>query len=126
MDRDQNSKTVPTRLEEKGNKKKDPVVYALDGPSRCDGCDRRLADNDIVKLENQKDERQAFCLSCAGLEDLAVLGKGNAALTRLSRKYSSRCFVIVKWSDAWKCYERYGLLVEKQALQQAQKEAALG
>lgn len=107
------------------DKKKDPVVYALSRPSRCYGCDNRLLENDIVKLDNQNDERQVSCRDCAGLSELAVLPVGNAAVTRLAKKYSGRRFVIVKWSDTWKCYERQGLLVEKQALERAQKEATL-
>jgi hypothetical protein len=103
----------------------DSTVYALSRTSRCHGCDRRLPADELVKLENKADERQVHCLVCAGLSDLALLRKGNAALTRLVKKYSATCFVVVKWSDAWKCYERYGLLVEKQALAQAQKQSTL-
>jgi hypothetical protein len=105
--------------------KKDPLVYALARPSRCYGCDRKLVENDIIQIAPKNDEREVFCLACVGLAHLAVLSGGNAAVTRLAKKYSSLRFVIVKWSDTWKCYERQGLLVEKQALERAQKEASL-
>lgn len=108
-----------------GKKKKEPVVYALAKPSRCYGCDRKLLVNEIVRLDRETEDCQVFCLECAGLSKLVALEGGNAILTRLAKKYSTVCYVIVKWSDLWKCYERKGLLVEEAALQQAKKEAIL-
>jgi hypothetical protein len=120
MDAKDNNQEGGARL-----KKKDPLVYALARPSRCYACDRKLAQNEIIQIVPKGDEREVFCLGCAGLCHLEVLPSGDAAVTRLARKYSGVRFVIVKWSDTWKCYERQGLLVEKQALERAQKEASL-
>jgi hypothetical protein len=107
------------------SKKKDPVVYALSRPSRCYGCDKRMIVDEIVKLDEKEDEKEVYCCNCAGLADLTLLASGNATVTRLAKKYSQIRFVVVKWSDTWKCYERQGLLVEKQALERAQKESNL-
>jgi len=116
---------MPGEDTNKASNKKEPLVYALSRASRCFGCDLRLLENEIIQLKNEKDDREVYCRKCSGLEGLEVLLSGNATVTRLAKKYSSIKFVIVKWSDTWKCYERKGLLVEKQALERAQKEAAL-
>jgi hypothetical protein len=105
------------------NKAKDPIVYALSKPSRCFGCDLRLLENSIVKLQNTDNDREVLCRICAELETLEVLPSGNAAITRLAKKYSKTRFVIVKWSETWKCYERQGLLLEPQAIDRAEQES---
>jgi hypothetical protein len=61
-------------------------------------------------------------LSCADLDHLLYLPAGSAALTRRSRKYSTLVAVVLRWSRARKRYERQGLLVEEQALEQAEQE----
>lgn len=99
------------------------MLFALTNPARCYNCDRRLLKDEIAKVENEKDDRDVNCLRCAGLEQLAFLASGNATLTRLAKKYSKQLYVVVKWSETWKCYERQGLLVEEEALERAQKEA---
>lgn len=77
-----------------------------------------------MQLANKsEDEREVFCRKCAGLEEMEVLRSGNAQITRLAKKYSSRHFVVLKWSELWKTYERQGLLVETDALKQAREEA---
>lgn len=103
--------------------RKDPVVYELSKPSRCFNCDARLAAGDIVKLKDKDEEREVLCFQCAGLEGLERLPSGNATLTRLGSKYSSVRFVIMRWSELWKCYERQGLLLERPALERARQEA---
>lgn len=100
------------------------AVFALSRPSRCYGCDAKLLADEIVKLnEKDNDETEVFCRKCAGLADLEILRSGNAQVTRLAKKYSKRHFVIMKWSEIWKAYERQGLLVEPDALKQAKQEA---
>lgn len=47
---------------------------------------------------------------------------GNAALTRRSRKLSRLSAVVLKWSRAREQYERQGVLVENEALEQAERE----
>lgn len=103
-------------------KSKDPSVFALSRPSRCFGCDKKLPVDEIVKLEQKDDDNEVYCLTCAKLDHLQILRSGNAKITRLAKKYSQSRFLIMKWSDAWKCYERQGLLVEAAALERARKE----
>ncbi len=103
--------------------KYEQLVISLSRPSRCHGCDTKLTPGAIVQLKKTPDEREALCRQCAGLDALEVLLAGNARITRLAKKYSSVCHVIVKWSDAWKCYERIGLLVESQAVAKARRQA---
>jgi len=62
------------------------------------------------------------CLRCVGLDDLEFLSAGNALLTRRVRAKSDRHAVVVRFSKTRRCYERQGLLVEPQALAQAQRE----
>lgn len=98
------------------------VVYSLSRASRCHNCDKKMNVGEIVKLETGKDETEALCGACAQLDALEMIGKGNAKVTRLATKYSTTSFVVLKWSELWKSYERVGTLVEKQALVQAMKE----
>jgi hypothetical protein len=67
-------------------------------------------------------EKGALCLACADLDHLEFLPSGDAALTRRAKKYSGLHAVVLKWSRARKRYERQGLLVEEDALQQAEQE----
>lgn len=92
-------------------------------PSRCHNCDARLESGAIVRLEARGDDEEVRCLKCAGLSAFAAVYSGNAALTRLASKYSPVRYVIMQWSELWKCYERKGVLVERQALEKAQAEA---
>ena len=63
-----------------------------------------------------------LCMKCADLDHLVYVPRGNAALTRRSRKYSNLSAVVVRFSRARKRYERQGLLVEASALEQAEEE----
>jgi len=56
------------------------------------------------------------------MDHLVFLPSGNATLTRRARKYSVLSAVVLKWSRARKRYERQGLLVEAEALEQAEKD----
>ena len=104
-------------------KKSDPAVFALSRSSRCYGCDRKLEAGEIIDVKNKETDKEVFCLKCAGLGDLEILLSGNQKITRLASKYSTRRFVIMKWSDTWKCYERQGILVEAQAIDKAEAES---
>ena len=104
----------------------EPLVYALYRVSRCHGCDRKLEKGEIVRLEQGLEEQRAFCSKCAGLEGLEILPSGNAKITRLVKKYSQKCFIVMRWSEVWKTYERQGLYVEPQAIAQARSELASG
>jgi hypothetical protein len=70
------------------------------------------------------EDRGALCLTCADLDHLILLPSGEAALARRSRKHSKLSAVVLKWSRARKRYERQGLLVESEGLEQAEEECA--
>jgi hypothetical protein len=65
-----------------------------------------------------------LCLTCAGLDDLEYLPRGDAAVTRRARRHSERSAVVVRFSRARKRYERQGVLVEAAALERAEAESA--
>jgi hypothetical protein len=62
------------------------------------------------------------CLRCVGLEDLEFLPAGDALLTRRAKAKSARSAVVVRFSRTRRRYERQGLLVEPQALTDAQRD----
>ncbi len=61
-----------------------------------------------------------LCLTCADLDHLVYLPRGDTALTRRARKHSALSAVVVRFSRARKRYERQGVLVEESALEQAE------
>ncbi len=61
------------------------------------------------------------CLRCADLDHLVFLPAGDAALTRRAKKTSRLSAVVVRFSRARRRYERQGLLVEDQALAEAEQ-----
>jgi hypothetical protein len=61
-----------------------------------------------------------LCLDCADLGHLVFLHSGDSALTRRARKASGLAAVVVRFSRSRGHYERQGLLVEEQALAQAE------
>jgi hypothetical protein len=61
-----------------------------------------------------------LCLGCADLDHLVYLPAGDATLTRRARKASNLSAVVVRFSRARKRYERKGVLVEDEALQEAE------
>jgi hypothetical protein len=61
-------------------------------------------------------------MTCADLDHLVFLPRGDAALTRRAKKSSSLSAVVVRFSRARGRYERQGILVEDQALERAEVE----
>lgn len=107
----------------------DQVVYELSRTARCFNCDQKLNIGDLVRIVlgessqySDEKEREVRCLKCSGLRDMELVKPGNAKLTRLAKKYSKESFVIMKWSDLWKTYERRGILAEKAAVVKASAE----
>lgn len=100
-------------------------VYSLTRPSRCHSCDKRLMPGDIVKLTDGKEDREAFCRACSHLDKLEVLLSGNAKITRLATKYSTAKYVVMKWSEMWKTYERVGIMVDSQSIDKAEAECGI-
>lgn len=108
---------------------KNEIVYELSRSARCFNCDQKLNAGELVRIQqgqaseySDEREKEVRCLSCAGLSQMATVSSGNAKLTKLSKKYSKTCFVIMKWSDLWKTYERRGILAESQAVDKAKQE----
>jgi hypothetical protein len=61
-------------------------------------------------------------MECADLGHLVFLPRGDAALTRRAKKASGLFALVVRFSRARKRYERQGILVEPEALGQAELE----
>ena len=100
-------------------KKEDLKVFISASDPTCDECNENLGRGAWITLAGEKG---ALCLSCADLDHLVFLPSGDAALTRRARKYATLAVVVLKWARARKRYERQGLLVEAQALEQAEKD----
>jgi hypothetical protein len=94
-------------------------VFISSRDSTCDECGQALGRHAWITLAGDKG---ALCLTCADLDHLVFLPAGDAALTRRARKHSTLVAVVLKWSRARKRYERQGLLVEAEALEQAEQE----
>lgn len=94
-------------------------VFITTHEASCDECGEDLGRKAWILLVEDKG---ALCLACADLDHLLFLPAGDAALTRRSRKHSTLCAVVLKWSRARKRYERQGLLVEAEALERAEQE----
>ena len=94
-------------------------VFITTGDSSCGECGEQLGRHAWITLVEGKG---ALCLACADLDHLTFLPSGDAALTRRARKHSTLSAVVLKWSRARKRHERQGLLVEEQAIEQAEQE----
>jgi len=99
-------------------KSKDLVVFDIVRNSECAECHKELLAHDFLFMEDGR----PLCLTCADLEHLDYVPRGNTALTRRARKYSSLSAVVVRFSRARKRYERQGVLVEAVALERAVEE----
>ena len=97
----------------------DLKVFISTRDSTCDECGENLGRRAWITLVKDKG---ALCLSCADLDHLVFLPSGDTALTRRARKHSTLAAVVLKWTRARKRYERQGLLVEEQALEEAERE----
>lgn len=98
------------------------AVFALSRPSRCYSCDTTQNPGDLVRLKPGADEQEVLCRNCAGLASYVVIPAGNARLTRAAKKHANKCYVIMKWSELWKCYERQGLLIDGEAVAAVESE----
>lgn len=106
-------------MKQKESKQNELKVFISSRESRCDDCKEELGSRAWIVLVGDKG---ALCLTCADIDQLVFLSSGDAALTRRSKKYSTLSAVVLKWSRARKRYERQGLLVEEDALKQAELE----
>ena len=99
---------------------KDLVVFNILRDSKCADCGKELLGGDFLFMEGER----PLCLACADLDHLVYLPRGDTALTRRARKYSSLSAVVVRFSRARKRYERQGVLVEESALERAEAECS--
>lgn len=81
----------------------------------CDSCD----DTGELLVKTNSGVR---CLDCADLGHLVFLPSGDAALTRRAKKASRLSAVVIRWSTRRKRYERQGILVENDAIEQAAQQ----
>ena len=100
-------------------KQSDLKVFISSRESKCDECGEHLGHHAWIMLHG---DRGALCLTCSDLDHLVFLPSGDAALTNRARKHSRLSAVVLKWSRARKRYERQGLLVENEAVEQAEHE----
>jgi hypothetical protein len=106
------------RLAEKASRA--PELVVIDPLNDGWTCHRCGSTGGLLVMENPG----PACLRCAGLDDLQFVPAGDALLTRRAKAKGARFAVVVRFSRNRRRYERQGLLVEPQALTQAQREAA--
>jgi hypothetical protein len=94
-------------------------VFISTRDSTCGECGENLGRGAWITLV---EEKGALCLSCADLDHLVFLASGDPALTRRAKKHSILSALVLKWSRARNRYERQGLLVEAQGLEEAERE----
>src|SRR2546428_5926138 len=105
----------PGSADHQSSEAKDRVVFDILRESKCADCGKELLGGDFLFMEGER----PLCLTCADLDHLVYLPRGDTALTRRARKHSALSAVVVRFSRARKRYERQGVLVEESALEQA-------
>jgi hypothetical protein len=106
------------KLQEKLERAPQPVVFQILRDSECSECGAEIEQGSLLSKEGE----QALCLSCSHFDDLEYLPSGDTALTRRASKYSGRVAVVVRFSRSRGRYERQGILVERIALEKAERE----
>ncbi len=97
----------------------DLKVFISGKDSSCEECREDLGRKAWITLIKDKG---VLCLACSDMDHLVFLPSGDVALTRRARKHSILSAVVLQWSRSRKRYERQGLLVETEALEQAEEE----
>jgi hypothetical protein len=95
------------------------VVFIVHRDSACSECGKEPPRKSFLRMEHDK----PLCLSCADLDQLEFLGRGDAAVTRRAKKHSTLWAVVVEWSRSRKRYERQGILVDPEAIDRAIEES---
>jgi hypothetical protein len=109
------SEAKRSRLAEAQSRPPELVVVSAVGDFTCPQCS---GSDDLLIMEGEG----PLCMDCADLGHLVFLPRGDAALTRRAKRASGLSAVVVRFSRARKRYERQGLLVEPEALEQAELE----
>ena len=112
------SEAKEKRIQEKMDNPPELTVLRVFKDSECEACKKKIPNGSFLFVE----VGQSLCLSCAKLDELEYLPRGNANLTRYVTKNSTTHVVIVEFSRFRKKYERQGILVEKTILREARKE----
>lgn len=99
----------------RGSKAPDLVVVS---PLKSWTCAECSGSGDFLTM----DDAGPLCLSCADLNHLVYLPAGDAALTRRAKKAGGLSAVVVRFSRSRRRYERQGILIEEEALDQAERE----
>ena len=110
----------PGSADQQSSEAKELVVFDIVRDSKCADCGKELLGGDFLFMEAER----PLCLTCADLDHLTYLPRGDTALTRRARKHSTLSAVVVRFSRARKRYERQGVLVEEFALEQAEAECS--
>lgn len=106
------------RLAAKANRPPElAVIEPLDAGWKCHRCG---GTGGLLVMEDPG----PACLPCAGLAALVFLPAGDAALSRIAKSKSTAFAVVVRFSRSRKRYERHGLLVQPEALREAELEVA--
>ena len=104
------------------DEKKERAIFIVSKPGICSKCGKDFDKGAWIELTEAKD---AYCMACSDLGGLDYLPAGDACISRRAKKYSTRWAVVLKWARARNRYERQGLVVETEALEQADMECAL-
>jgi hypothetical protein len=94
------------------------VIQPIDAGWKCHRCG---GSGDLLIME----EPGPSCLTCAGLGALVFLPAGDAGRSRRAKASSNVYAVVVRFSRTRKRYERQGLLVQPEALRDADGSRAL-
>ncbi len=86
----------------------------------CLKCGLTIVQGKMILAEDEK--KRGWCAACADVKSLELLPPGDAAMTRRSKKYSSRTVVVQQWNNKRKRYERLGQFVEPEAILKARAE----
>jgi hypothetical protein len=110
------SEAKRARLAERQARPPDLIVISPNKEFTCSGCG--TVSGELLVME----DAGPICMVCAEMDHLVLLPAGDAALTRRAKAASGLTAVVVRFSRARGRYERQGVLVEEQALEQAEEQ----
>ncbi len=87
---------------------------------KCSQCQVRIPKGGLFVAESETEK--GTCFNCSAFVSYTFLPTGDAALTRRSKKYSTRCGILMVWNPRRKRFERKGQYVEQAAIDQAKME----
>jgi hypothetical protein len=93
------------------------VVFLIVRQSKCAECGAELLKGSFLRIEGKR----SLCLTCADLDHLVFLPRGDTALTRRASKHSTLSPIVLRFGRRRR-YERQGVLVEQAALERAERE----